>query len=96
MSFVFFADSLFSLHLMQPEFTFRKIKEARDAYVKRLNGIYHDNLGKDNIDEINGTAKFVGPKTYALPSSPPLLPSPPLPLPPSHLPLSFMFVSFSS
>ena len=56
---------------MQPEFTFRKIKEARDAYVKRLNGIYHDNLGKDNIDEINGTAKFVGPKTYALPSSSP-------------------------
>ena len=91
MSFVFFADSLFSLHLMQPEFTFRKIKEARDAYVKRLNGIYHDNLGKDNIDEINGTAKFVGPKTYALPSSSPL----PF-LIPILLPLSFIFVSFCS
>nr|BAA93433.1 glutathione reductase [Physarum polycephalum] len=46
-----------------PEFSFRKIKEARDAYIKRLNGIYHTNLGNDNIDEITGTAKFVGPKT---------------------------------
>jgi glutathione reductase (NADPH) len=45
------------------DFTFRKIKESRDAYIKRLNGIYHTNLKNDGIDEINGTAKFVGPKT---------------------------------
>ena len=37
------------------------IKEKRDAYVKRLNGIYETNLGKAEIKSYRGFAKFVGP-----------------------------------
>ena len=31
------------------EFQWAALKTKRDAYVKRLNGIYTNNLGKDNI-----------------------------------------------
>lgn len=34
------------------------IKEKRDAYVKRLNGIYETNLGKAKVDFIPGYGKF--------------------------------------
>ena len=34
------------------EFDWAMLKEKRDAYVKRLNGIYTSNLGKDNITYI--------------------------------------------
>ncbi|XP_072180636.1 glutathione reductase, mitochondrial-like [Diadema setosum] len=34
------------------------IKTKRDAYVKRLNGIYEANLGKAKVDYINGFGKF--------------------------------------
>ena len=39
------------------------IQETRDAYVKRLNGIYSTNLGKSNVDVIEGYAKFVNSNT---------------------------------
>ncbi|KAJ1569203.1 hypothetical protein HK096_003891 [Nowakowskiella sp. JEL0078] len=39
------------------------IKEKRDAYITRLNGIYESNLTKDKIDRIWGTAKFVSNNT---------------------------------
>jgi len=41
------------------KFDFTKIKNSRDAYVKRLNGIYESNLKNSNVDLIRGTAKFV-------------------------------------
>ncbi|KAJ3203027.1 Glutathione reductase, partial [Clydaea vesicula] len=37
----------------------KALKEKRDAYIQRLNGIYKNNLAKDGIAEINGIAKFV-------------------------------------
>uniref|UniRef100_A0A914EEJ7 Glutathione reductase n=1 Tax=Acrobeloides nanus TaxID=290746 RepID=A0A914EEJ7_9BILA len=39
-------------------FNWKKIKEARDAYVRRLNAIYEDNLKKSNVEIIRGTASF--------------------------------------
>jgi len=44
-------------------FSWEKIKESRDAYVKRLNGIYEQNLNKDNVEWIKGAAKFVSKNT---------------------------------
>jgi glutathione reductase (NADPH) len=43
----------------QPEFDWPYFKNKRDAYVKRLNGIYERNLDKDEIKHIRGRAKFV-------------------------------------
>lgn len=42
-----------------PTFDFPLFKRKRDAYVKRLNGIYENNLNKDKIEHIRGRAKFV-------------------------------------
>jgi len=44
-------------------FNWAKIKAARDAYVKRLNGIYERNLGNSGVEYIQGFATFSGPKT---------------------------------
>eukprot|EP00011_Vannellida_sp_DIVA3-517-6-12_P005505 CAMPEP_0114621442 /NCGR_PEP_ID=MMETSP0168-20121206/9231_1 /TAXON_ID=95228 ORGANISM="Vannella sp., Strain DIVA3 517/6/12" /NCGR_SAMPLE_ID=MMETSP0168 /ASSEMBLY_ACC=CAM_ASM_000044 /LENGTH=450 /DNA_ID=CAMNT_0001832641 /DNA_START=101 /DNA_END=1453 /DNA_ORIENTATION=+ len=44
-------------------FTWATIKEKRDAYVKRLNGIYERNLGNSKVALFRGAAKFVGPNT---------------------------------
>ena len=38
------------------------MKQKRDAYVKRLNGIYFNNLQKDNVEYVKGHATFTGPK----------------------------------
>lgn len=43
----------------QPTFDWPYFKKKRDAYVKRLNGIYETNLDKDKIEHIKGRAKFV-------------------------------------
>ena len=43
----------------KPGFAWHVVKEKRDAYIKRLNGIYEANLKKDGIEMINGTASFV-------------------------------------
>ena len=39
-------------------FSWPKLKVARDAYVKRLNGIYETNIDKSGITLIHGMAKF--------------------------------------
>ncbi|XP_074652489.1 glutathione reductase, mitochondrial-like [Tubulanus polymorphus] len=39
-------------------FNWSRIKKTRDDYVKRLNGIYLNNLEKDNVEYINGEACF--------------------------------------
>jgi glutathione reductase (NADPH) len=43
----------------QPTFDWPYFKKKRDAYVKRLNGIYENNLNRDQIEHIRGRAKFV-------------------------------------
>ena len=40
---------------------FPTFKNQRDAYIKRLNGIYHNNVKNANIDYYEGTARFIGP-----------------------------------
>lgn len=42
-----------------PTFDWPSFKKKRDAYVKRLNGIYENNLNKDEIKHFKGRAKFV-------------------------------------
>ena len=43
----------------KPTFDWPVFKQKRDAYVKRLNGIYETNLDKDKIEHLKGRAKFV-------------------------------------
>lgn len=40
------------------EFDWTTFKHKRDAYVKRLNGIYEKNLGNDKVEYLHGTATF--------------------------------------
>lgn len=42
-----------------PTFDWPLFKKKRDAYVKRLNGIYETNLNRDHIEYLMGRAKFV-------------------------------------
>ncbi|EDU47006.1 glutathione reductase [Pyrenophora tritici-repentis Pt-1C-BFP] len=42
-----------------PDFDWPYFKKKRDDYVKRLNGIYENNLNKDEIEHFRGRAKFV-------------------------------------
>lgn len=44
-------------------FNWNLMKQKRDAYVKRLNGIYERNLGNDKVDHIQGWASFVDKNT---------------------------------
>ncbi|KAI9688482.1 MAG: Glutathione reductase [Bathelium mastoideum] len=44
-------------------FDWNTFKHKRDAYVRRLNGIYESNLGKDKIEYIHGHARFLSPKS---------------------------------
>jgi glutathione reductase (NADPH) len=46
-----------------PKFDWNTVKVKRDAYIKRLNGIYETNLTKDKIDIIHGFATFVNNTT---------------------------------
>ncbi len=39
------------------------LKTKRDAYVKRLNGIYENNLSRREVDYLRGTAKFISANT---------------------------------
>jgi len=41
------------------KFDWNTIKTKRDAYIKRLNGIYESNVAKDKVDYIKGLASFV-------------------------------------
>ena len=42
-------------------FNWNKVKTARDEYVKRLNGIYANNLENSKVTHIQANAKFIGP-----------------------------------
>ncbi|HEX5788210.1 MAG TPA: glutathione-disulfide reductase [Woeseiaceae bacterium] len=39
------------------------LKARRDAFIRRLNGIYAANLGKRKVDYVAGRARFTGPHT---------------------------------
>lgn len=41
-------------------FSWRNVKAKRDAYIKRLNGIYETNLEKSKVEKIIGHASFSG------------------------------------
>ncbi|EPQ30203.1 uncharacterized protein PFL1_02319 [Pseudozyma flocculosa PF-1] len=43
-----------------PGFEWKYFAEKRDAYVRRLNGIYDRNLDKDGVEYISGHGKLVG------------------------------------
>lgn len=47
----------------QPVFAWGQFKQARDAYIARLNEIYAANLAKSGVTLIRATAKFVAPDT---------------------------------
>jgi len=42
------------------------LKIKRDAYIKRLNGIYGNNLGNSKVEHIAGVGKFVGPNKVSV------------------------------
>lgn len=44
-------------------FDWARVKQARDAYIERLNGIYHKNLATSGVTEIEGHGRFVDAKT---------------------------------
>jgi glutathione reductase (NADPH) len=46
-----------------PSFNWNYLKQKRDAYVARLNGIYATNLKKEKVDVIEGHASFVDKNT---------------------------------
>ncbi|HIL92650.1 MAG TPA: glutathione-disulfide reductase [Cycloclasticus sp.] len=44
-------------------FNWSELKQKRDAYIVRLNGIYANNLNKNSVDSIEGTATFIDTHT---------------------------------
>jgi len=45
------------------KFDWAILKQRRDAYIKRLNGIYANNLANNKVTNINGIATFIDPHT---------------------------------
>ena len=45
------------------DFSWNSLKQRRDAYVERLNGIYRQNLDKSQVTTIKGWASFVDART---------------------------------
>ncbi|KAG0014706.1 Glutathione reductase [Entomortierella chlamydospora] len=48
------------------KFDWLALKNKRDAYIKRLNGIYERNLEKDSVEYITGMASFVSKNSVTL------------------------------
>jgi len=47
-------------------FDWAALKNSRDAYIRRLNGIYGSNLDKSEVTVVTGDASFVGDRTVAI------------------------------
>ncbi|KAF9975852.1 Glutathione reductase [Actinomortierella ambigua] len=47
-------------------FDWYTLKQKRDAYIKRLNGIYERNLNNDKVDYIAGKASFIDKNTVTI------------------------------
>jgi len=50
-------------HQDTPRHDWLALKQARDAYVARLNGIYERNLANKKVELVRGLARFAGPET---------------------------------
>jgi hypothetical protein len=61
------ADAARRAALTAYTFDWGRIKAMRDAYVRKLNGIYSTNVDKAGVTYINGFAAFVGPRTIQVP-----------------------------
>lgn len=55
----------FSVETTAP-FDWTTFVNKRDAYIRRLNGIYETNLNKDKVEYIHGRATFTDPKTVSV------------------------------
>lgn len=49
----------YSMPISAPDFNWSELRQKRDAYISRLNGIYEKNLKNDNVDYITGHASFL-------------------------------------
>ncbi|KAG9126291.1 Glutathione reductase [Ceratobasidium sp. 392] len=47
----------------KPKFDWASFKLKRDAYIKKLNGIYDANWNREGIEHIHGYARLTGPKS---------------------------------
>ena len=45
----------------EPQFDWKAFKPQRDAYIKRLNGIYDNNVTKEGVDYFHGFARLASP-----------------------------------
>lgn len=45
----------------KPQFDWKSFKPQRDAYIRRLNGIYDNNVTKEGVDYFHGFASIVSP-----------------------------------
>ena len=49
----------YGFNVARKGFDWSTVKRSRDAYIQRLNGIYHRNLDNSGVDEITGWAQFL-------------------------------------
>lgn len=56
----------YGFSLEQSDHDWPKLKAARDAYVKRLNGIYERNLDRRDVHLVRGSASFVDANTVTV------------------------------
>ena len=52
-----------------PQFNWETFKPQRDAYIRRLNGIYESNVAKEGVEHHHGTASITSPTTVVRASS---------------------------
>lgn len=55
--------SSYGFRVDAPKLDWSTLKTRRDAYVSRLNGIYAENLKRDNVELVEGYGKFVASDT---------------------------------
>ncbi|QRW14859.1 glutathione-disulfide reductase [Ceratobasidium sp. AG-Ba] len=61
-----FASSVSSGPENKPSFDWANFKLKRDAYIKKLNGIYDANWAREGIEHIHGYARLTSPKTVEI------------------------------
>jgi glutathione reductase (NADPH) len=56
----------FGFHVDNYSFDWKALKDARDRYINRLNGIYNRNLQNSQVTVVNGEASFLDARTVAV------------------------------
>lgn len=56
----------FEVNAADHGFNWKYLKDKRDAYIRRLNGIYEKNLNNDKVDYLSGYASFVDKNTVKI------------------------------